>query len=323
MRAVVVAGPGGPEVLTVGDLPAPEPGDGQLLVEVAAAGVNYIDVYQRTGRYPVPTPFTLGLEGSGRVGALGPGVSGFAVGDRVAWADQLGSYAEQVLVAADRAVPVPDAVDDERAAAALLQGMTAQYLVSSTYPVQAGDTVLVHAAAGGVGLLLVQMARLRGAVVLGTASTREKADLAIAAGADAVIDYTTEDVAARARELTGGVGVAAVYDGVGASTFDASLAALRPRGTLALFGGASGPVPAFDPMRLSAGGSLFLTRPTLFHYVTERAELLERAGEVLSLAASGDLDLRIGGRYALADAGRAHEDLEARRTTGKVLLLPE
>ncbi len=319
MQAVLVRRTGGPEVLEVAEVAAGEPGPGQLLVSLAAAGVNFIDVYHREGRYPLPLPFTPGLEGAGTVTALGPEVSGFAPGDRVAWASALGSYAEQVLVSAAAAVPVPAEVDLHTAAAVALQGMTAHYLACATYPVQPGDTVLVHAAAGGVGLLLTQIVGIRGGRVIATCSA-EKAALARAAGAQEVLDYA--EVPARVRQLTGGEGVAAVYDGVGQATFDASLASLRPRGVLALFGASSGPVPPVDLQRLNAAGSVYVTRPTLAHYTATRAELLARAGEVLGWVAQGRLRVHVGARYPLDQARRAHEDLQARRTTGKLLLLP-
>ncbi len=322
MRAVVVAEYGGPDVLKVEELPAPEPGPGQLRVAVGAAGVNYIDTYQRSGAYPVPTPFTLGMEGAGTVEAVGRGVTEFAVGDRVAWSASLGSYAERVLVAEQQAVAVPAGLVDEQAAAVLLQGMTAHYLTHSTYPVQPGDTALVHAAAGGVGLLLTQMVKERGGRVLATVSTAEKEKLAREAGADEVIRYTEVNFAEQARRLTDGVGVNVVYDGVGKTTVDGSLASLRPRGMLVVYGAASGPVPPFDLQRLNVGGSLFVTRPTLAHYVATRAELLQRAGDVLTAVAEGRLVVRIGGRFPLAEARSAHEELQGRRTTGKLLLLP-
>lgn len=326
MLAIQVSRTGGPEVLEVVELPDPEPGEGQLLVEVAAAGVNYIDTYHREGLYPMPVPFVPGLEGSGRVSAIGPGgngTGGFEVGDRVAWKGAPGSYAQRALVPVAEALAVPDEVDDELAAAIPLQGLTAHYLVTSTYPVQAGDTVLVHAAAGGVGLLLTQLATARGARVIGTVSTPEKERLAREAGAAEVIRYTeVDDLAAAVRDLTGGEGVAAAYDGVGADTFDASLASLRPRGMLVLYGASSGPVPAFEPQRLAAGGSLLLTRPILAHYTATRDELAWRAREVFDAVLAGDLEMHISARYALTDARAAHEDLQARRTTGKVLLLP-
>jgi NADPH2:quinone reductase len=317
MRAVIVSRHGGPDVLEVRDEPDLQPGPGQLLVDVEVAGVNYRDVYERE-RVGTP-PLIAGVEGAGTVAEVGEGVSGVATGDRVGWTNAPGSYAERVLVDAAKAVPVPDGVSSELAAAALLQGMTAHYLATSTYPIQAGDTVLVHAAAGGVGLLLTQMAKLRGGRVIGTTSTDEKARLAAEAGADEVIGY--EGFAERTRELTGGEGVAAVYDGVGQSTFDESLASLRRRGVMVLYGSASGSVEPFDPMRLQAAGSVFLTRPTLMHYADAREELLERAGDVFGWIASGDLDVRIGGRYPLDDARRAQEDLQSRRTTGKLVLI--
>lgn len=323
MRAVQVSTHGGPEALEPAELRPPQPGPGELLVDVAAAGVNYIDTYHRSGTYSRSLPFVPGLEGAGRVAAVGPGVDGMRAGDRVAWADAPGSYAEQVVVPAERVVPVPADVDDETAAAALLQGMTAHYLAVSTYPVGEGDSVLVHAAAGGVGLLLTQLVTTRGGRVIGTVSTAEKEQLAREAGAAEVIRYTeVDDLAAAVRQLTGGDGVAVVYDGVGVSTFDASLAALRRRGVLVLFGAASGPVPPFDIQRLNSGGSLFLTRPTLQHYTATREELTWRAAEVYAAVASGELRIRIGGRYPLERARQAHEELQGRRTTGKLLLLP-
>jgi NADPH2:quinone reductase len=322
VRAIVVTGHGGPEVLELRDEPAPRPGPGGLLVDVEAIGVNYRDVYERegAGSYGGAPPLIAGVEGAGIVAKTGEGVDEFSPGDRVAWAAAPGSYAEQVVVDAGRAVPVPEGVSSEVAAAALLQGMTAQYLCNSTYPVQRGDDVLVHAAAGGVGLLLTQMVRLRGGQVIGTTSTAEKAHRAREAGASEVLGY--DGFAAPVRELTGGVGVAAVYDGVGQATFDGSLESLRPRGYLVLYGSASGRVPPVDPMRLAGGGSLFLTRPTLGSYTATREELLERAGAVFGWIADGRLDVEIGARYPLEEAARAHEDLESRRTTGKLLLLP-
>ncbi|MEU4767225.1 quinone oxidoreductase [Actinosynnema sp. NPDC023794] len=321
-KAVVVRATGGPEALEIADVEAPSPGPGELLVDVAAAGVNFIDCYHREGRYPLSLPFGPGMEGAGRVSAVGPDVAGFAVGDRVAWAQSLGSYAEQAVVPVKYAVPVPEGVDDDTAGALLLQGLTAHYLVASTYPVQKGDTVLVHAAAGGVGLLLVQLAKARGARVIGTVSTEAKEALAREAGADEVIRYDLVDFAPEVRELTDGVGVEAVYDGVGKTTFDGSLASVKPRGVLALFGASSGAVPPFDPQRLNEAGSVFLTRPSLGAHVATREELEWRAGELFAAVVDGSLTVRIGGRYPLAEARRAHEDLEARRTTGKLLLLP-
>lgn len=320
MRAVQVHEQGGPDKLELVDVADPQPDAGKLLVEVAAVGVNYIDTYQRQGIYPMKTPFVLGLEGAGTVRAVGPDVTGVAVGDRVAWKDVLGSYAEQVVVPSASAVPVPDGIGDELAAALALQGMTAHYLVTSTYPVQAGDWTVVHAAAGGVGLLLTQLIKRRGGRVLATTSTAEKAELARGAGADEIASY--DDFADRARELTGGEGVPVVYDGVGRSTFDRSLDALRPRGLMVLYGASSGPVPPVDLQTLNAKGSLFVTRPTLVHYTRDRDELLARANDVFGWAAEGALDVRIGARYPLDAARQAHEDLQGRRTTGKLLLLP-
>jgi NADPH2:quinone reductase len=322
MRAALIRAHGGPEAIEVAELPDPTPGPGQLLVDVAAAGVNFVDVYHRTGAYPGDLPLQLGTEAAGRVAEVGEGVVGVEPGDRVAWAMRPGAYATRAVVAAEVAVPVPAGVSDEDAAAVLLQGMTAQYLTHSTYPVQPGDTVLVHAAAGGTGALIVQMVVRRGGNVIATTSTEEKAALAREAGAAEVIRYDQADVAAEVRRITNGTGVAAVYDGVGASTFDASLASLRPRGYLVLFGAASGPVPPVDPRRLQAGGSLFLTRPTLAHYMASREELLERAAAVFDLVASGELTVRIGGRYPLDEVGTSHADLESRRTTGKLLIVP-
>ncbi|RJQ81377.1 quinone oxidoreductase family protein [Amycolatopsis panacis] len=320
--AVQITRTGGPEVLEPAEVPVGPPGEGKLLVDVAAAGVNYIDTYQRQGIYPLELPFVLGMEGAGTVAEVGEGVTGFAPGDRVAWQGVLGSYAARAAIPATVAVKVPAGVSDEVAAATMLQGVTAHYLVRSTYEVKAGDDVLVHAAAGGVGLLLVQLAKARGARVIGTVSTEEKAQLARGAGADHVIRYDREDFAAVTRELTGGEGVAVVYDGVGKDTVDGSLASLRIRGTLALFGAASGPVPPLDPQRLNSGGSLYLTRPTAAHYVRTREELDWRADELFAAVQDGSLDIRIGGRYPLAEARRAHEDLQGRRTTGKLLLIP-
>ncbi|WHT22189.1 quinone oxidoreductase [Crossiella sp. CA-258035] len=321
MRAVQVQAYGGPEVLVAAEVADPVAGPGELLVRVAASGVNYIDTYHRTGVYPVPLPFTPGLEGAGEVVAVGDGVTGHSVGARVAWASAIGSYAELVAVPASAVVPVPDGVDLVVAAGSMLQGMTAHYLTTSTYPVQAGDDVLVHAAAGGMGLLLTQFVKAKGGRVIGTVSTAEKEKLAREAGADEIIRYTEADVAEQARALTGGRGVSVVYDGVGASTFDASLASLRPRGVLALYGAASGQVPPVDLQRLNQAGSVFVTRPSLGHYTANREELVWRASEVLSGVADGSLNIRIGARYALGEARQAHEDLEGRRTTGKVLLL--
>jgi NADPH2:quinone reductase len=320
VRAVVIAEHGGPAVLRVAERPTPEPGPGELLVDVGAAGVNYRDVYERAGVIPgLVLPLVAGVEGAGTVAAVGEGVTGFAAGDRVCWWNAQGSYAEQAIVPVAQAVPTPAGLSDETAAAAILQGMTAHYLVKSTYPVQPGDWVLVQAAAGGVGLLLVQLVKRLGGHVIGTTSAPEKAEIARAAGADEVIGY--EEIAERVRELTGGEGVAVVYDGVGGSTFDASLASLRLRGTLAVFGMASGPPAPLDMFRLFAGG-YFATMANLGVYTATREELLWRAGEVFDWIEAGDLEIRIGGRYSLDEAARAHEELEGRRSTGKLVLLP-
>jgi NADPH2:quinone reductase len=309
MRAVLIRSHGGPEVLEVVHAPPPGAGPGELLVDVAAVGVNYRDVYEREGAYGGDLPRIIGVEGAGSV---------VGTGDRVAWVSAPGSYAEQVTVDPERAVPIPEDISDEVAAAALLQGITAHYLSTSTHEVEPGENVLVHAAAGGVGLLLTQIVAMRGGRVIATTSTDEKAELARDAGAADVIGY--DGFAERVRELTGGRGADVVYDGVGAATFDGSLASLRPRGDLILYGAASGRVPPFDPMRLEAGGSLFLTRPGIRHYTATREELLERAGDVFGWIVEGKLEVRIGARYPLEEARRAHEDLEARRTTGKLLV---
>lgn len=321
MRAIVIEEPGGPDVMRIAEVADPAPGPGEIVVDIEARGVNFIDTYQRSGAYPLPTPFTPGMEAAGVVSAAGEGVTE-AEGQRVGWVMLPGGYAERAVIPASRAVPLPDDVTAEQAASAMLQGLTAHYLTRSTYPIQAGDTVLIHAAAGGAGLLLVQFAKHAGARVIGTVSTEAKADLARTVGADEVIRYTDGgvDVAKAVRELTGGAGVAAVYDGVGADTFDASLASLRRRGVLAVFGQSSGVVPPVDPQRLNKAGSVYLTRPTLAHYIEERGELLERSAELFSMITSGALELRVGGRYPLADAAQAHTDLASRRTTGKLLL---
>jgi NADPH2:quinone reductase len=313
---------GGPAVLAVEERPEPVPGPGQVAVKVAAAGVNFMDCYQRegVGPYKQDLPFGIGGEGAGIVTAVGEGVTEFKPGDHVAWTGVQGSYAEQVVVAAGRAVPVPAHIDLKVAAAVLLQGMTAHYLSSSTFPIQEGNVAVVHAAAGGVGLLLTQMVKRRGGIVVATTSTQAKADLARAAGADHVTTY--DEFVDAVRTVTGERGADVVYDSVGKDTFDNSLAALKVRGMLVLFGGSSGQVPPFDPQRLNTGGSLFLTRPTLVHYAAERGELLWRAGDLFNWIATGELDVRIGGTYSLAEAGQAHADLEARRTTGKLLLVP-
>lgn len=323
MRAVQVKRAGGPEVLEVVELDDPVPGPGEVLVEVAAAGVNYIDTYQREGIYPMELPYVVGLEGTGRVTALGEGVgAGIAVGDRVAWSETLGSYAERVAVPWDKAVPVPDGVADDVAVGALLQGMTAHFLVTDTVPLRGGETVLVHAAAGGVGLLLTQLAAARGARVVATVSTPEKEELARAAGAAEVIRYTEVDDLAAAVRGHAPDGVDAAFDSVGKTTFDASLASLRRRGVLVLYGAASGPVPAVDPQRLNSAGSVFLTRPKLFDHIVGTDALRARADAVYAEVVAGRLDVRVGHRYPLDRARTAHEDLQARRTTGKVLLLP-
>jgi NADPH:quinone reductase len=321
-KAVLVEKTGGPDVLSLVDRDPGAPGAGQLRVRVAAAGVNFIDVYFRTGLYPRPLPFVVGLEGAGRVEAVGPDVVDISPGDRVAWASAPGSYAESAIVPAGAAVRVPEAVSDELAAAAMLQGMTAHYLVHSIRPPAPGNWALVHAAAGGTGLLLVQMLRAAGMHVIGTCGSAEKAALVRDAGADGVVRYDTDDFVAAARAATNGRGVHFVFDGVGRATFDGSLASLRPRGLLALFGQSSGPVPPFDLQRLNAGGSLLVTRPSLAHFVATRAELEERAGAVLGAVAAGRLSVRIGARFPLAQAADAHRALEARETTGKLLLIP-
>ncbi len=321
--ALVVTRTGSGDVLRVEDRAAGIPGSGEVLVEVAAAGVNFIDVYQREGVYPMPTPYVAGNEGAGVVVGTGPDVEGIEVGDRVAWPQTLGSASRYAVVPAAMVVAVPDGVDLEIAAAVMLQGLTAHYLTTSTYAVESGTVALVHAAAGGVGQLLVQMVKGRGGHVVATAGTSEKCETASALGADHVIPYReVDDLAAEVRRLTDGRGVDVAYDGIGKDTFDASLASLRPRGTLALFGGASGQVPPFDLQRLNSGGSLFVTRPTLGHHLATREELEWRASEVLGAVADGSLRVEVGGRYALTDAATAYADLEGRRTQGKLLLLP-
>jgi NADPH2:quinone reductase len=321
MRAVVVHEHGGPDVLTVGDWDEPVPGEGELLVQVAAAGVNFVDIYNREGRPPYggPVPYIPGGEGAGTVVSTGPGVTGFAAGDPVAWNSAPGSYAEMAIVRASAAVLVPAGVDLRTAAAVMLQGVTAHYLCHSTYPVAQGDPAVVHAAAGGVGLLLTQLVKMRGGVVIATTSTPQKAELARQAGADHLAGY--EDFGEVVREVTGGAGAAVVYDGVGQATFDASLASLRPRGYMVLYGGASGPVPPVDVQRLNTGGSLYLTRPTMGHYMATRDELLGRVNDLFGWIAAGRLSVRVGATYPLAEAARAQDDLAARRTTGKLLLL--
>jgi NADPH:quinone reductase len=322
MKAIRIHEYGGPEVYRYEDVPEPVAGAGQALVAIEAVGVNFIEVYQRTGLYPVPLPATPGSEAAGTVVALGPGVPGFAVGDRVAWQGGAGAYAERAVVPAERLVRLPEGVSARQGAAAMLQGMTAHYLACSTFPLRPGDTCLVHAAAGGVGLLLCQIAKRRGARVIGTVSTEEKAALARGAGADEVIRYTEQDFEAEVKRLTGGAGVQVVYDSVGRTTFERSLRCLAPRGTLALFGQSSGPVTPFDPQVLARSGSLYLTRPVLGDYTATRAELLERAGEVLGWVREGTLRLRVGRELPLSQAAEAHRALQGRATTGKLLLIP-
>jgi NADPH2:quinone reductase len=322
VKAVRVHAPGGPEALRYEEVDIPTPGAGEALVRIAASGVNYLDVQYRTGRVKAAAPFVIGSEGAGTVEAVGAEAGGVAVGDRVAWAMVLGAYAEYARVPAARLVPVPGTVSLEDAAAVMLQGMTAHYLTHSTFPLQPGATVLVHAGAGGVGAMITQVARLRGATVIATAGTDEKAGIARAAGASHVIVYTREPFEAAVRRLTGGRGVDVVYDSVGRDTFDGSLGSLRPRGGLALLGFSSGPVAPFDPAILGVKGSLFLTRPGLNQYIATREELLTRAGDVFAWLSAGSLRLRIDRVLPLADAAAAHEALEARRTAGKVLLTP-
>jgi len=322
MKVVRVHKYGGPEVLTLEEIPVPEPKAGEARVKIAANGVNYIDIYQRTGLYPLQTPFTLGMEGAGVVDAIGEGVTEVKKGDRVAYAMILGSYAEYAIVPASKLAPLPSNLDAKSGAALMLQGMTAHYLAHSTCPLTKDDTALIHAAAGGVGLLLVQIAKQRGALVIGTVSTEAKAQLASDAGADHVILYTQTDFLAEVKRITDGKGVHVVYDSVGQTTFDKGLDCLRPRGTMVLFGQSSGPVAPFDPGKLAAKGSLFLTRPTLAHYTLARAELLQRAGDLFNWTASGELKLRIEKTFPLAEAAEAHRQLAGRQTTGKLILLP-
>jgi NADPH2:quinone reductase len=322
MKAIQVSQTGGPEALVLVDLPAPNPKANEAVVQVKAAGVNFIDVYFREGRYPAQVPFINGQEGAGVVTEVGSDVSEVQPGDRVAYTGVIGSYAEFAAVPANRLVKIPDELNLEQAAAAMLQGMTAHYLLHSTYKLQAGETALIHAAAGGVGLLLVQMAKKIGARVIGTAGAAEKAQLARDAGADECIVYTEADFETETRRLTNGKGVNVVYDGVGKATFDKDLNVLVPRGYLVLFGGSSGAVPPFDLIKLSQKGSLYITRPTLVNYIATRDDLEWRATDVLGLIAGGDLKLRIHKAYPLADAAQAHRDLEGRKTTGKLLLIP-
>lgn len=323
MQAIVVRTPGGPEVMHLVEMPDPVPGEGEILVETDAIGVNYIDIYRREGRYPQPEPRIPGEEGAGRVVAVGPNALGFKPGDRVVWTTVLGSYATRVLVPAYRAVHVPDGMDMQTAAAALVHGMTAHYLINDSYKVKSGDTLLVHAAAGGVGLLLVQMIKERGGRVIGTVSSEAKEQLARAHGADEIIRYDqVTDLAAEVKRLTDGEGVHAVYDGVGAATFEASLASLRLRGTMVLYGGASGAVPPFDLMNLAWGGSLTLTRPYMEHFRATREEFEWRAGEVFQGILDKTLKITIDSTYPLANAPEAHANLASRRTMGKLLLIP-
>jgi NADPH2:quinone reductase len=322
MKAVRVHSPGGPEALRYEDVDTPVPRSGEALVKIEAAGVNFVDVYQRTGLYKIPMPATLGQEGAGVVSAVGDGVTAVRVGERVAYTGVLGAYAEYAVVPAERLVALPDGVSARQAAAAMLQGMTAQYLATSTWTLRVGQTCLVHAAAGGVGLLLCQIAKMRGARVIGTTSTEEKAALARGAGADEVILYTRQDFEEETKRLTGFRGVHVVYDSVGKTTFLKGLNCLVPRGMMVLFGQSSGPVDPIDPQVLSQRGSLFLTRPTLAHYILTRQDLLARAGEVLGWVRDGRLKLRIDREYPLASAADAHRALEGRETTGKVLLIP-
>jgi NADPH2:quinone reductase len=322
MRAVRVHRFGGPESLVYEEAPVPEPGPGQVRLKIEASGINFIDVYFREGRYPGQLPITLGSEAAGVVDALGPGVTDFKPGERAAYAMIRGSYAEYAVVPADELVAVPDGIDARTAAAALLQGMTAHYLVYSTYPLQAGDTALIHAAAGGLGLLLVQVARMRGARTIGTVSTPAKAQLAQKAGLDDAILYTQVDFEQEVKRLTGGKGVNVVYDSVGKTTFEKSLNCLKPRGYLVLCGQSSGAVPPFDPQVLNPKGSLFLTRPTLGHYIADRAELLWRAGDLFKWIAEGKLDIHIDRAFPFSEAAAAHTYLESRQSVGKLLLVP-
>ena len=321
MKAVQVKQPGGPEVLELEDLAVPQPKPNEAVVKIAAAGVNFIDVYNRTGHYKVPLPFVPGQEGAGTVTAVGKNVTTVKVGDRVAYTGVLGSYAEYASAPADRLVKIPSGLNERDAAAAMLQGMTAHYLLHDTFPLKRGQTALVHAAAGGVGLLLVQMAHNLGARVIGTVSTEEKAKLAREAGADDVILYMQADFEAETKRLTDGKGVDVVYDSVGKTTFDKGLNLLRPRGMMVLYGGSSGPVPALDPLVLTQKGSLFLTRPSLLHYIITAEQLQARAGAVLDMIRQGKVKLRIQHTYPLAQAQQAHRDLEGRKTTGKLLLI--
>jgi len=322
MQAIQILTTGGPEVLTLRDIPTPTPGPGEVLIRVEASGVNFIDTYLREGRYPAHLPYVLGQEAAGIVAALGPDVTAVKVGDRVAWCGIPGTYAEFAVAPAGRLVPIPASVTSQQAAAAILQGMTAHYLCHSTYPIQRGDEVLIHAGAGGTGLLLIQMAKSLGARVFTTVSTEEKAALARSAGAGEIILYTQEDFATKVKQLVSGPGLHAVYDSVGKTTFDKSLEVLRPRGMMVLFGGSSGAVPPFDLIKLSTMGSLFVTRPTLKDYIATHADLESRAAAVFNGIANGTLKLRLEFTYPLADAAQAHRDLQSRKTTGKLILIP-
>jgi NADPH2:quinone reductase len=322
MKAIQVKQVGGPEAMELVELPVPQPKANEAVVKLAASGVNFIDVYFREGRYKSPVPFVLGQEGAGVVTAVGADAKSLKVGDRVAWSGLQGAYAEYAAVAADRLVPIPKGVSDQQAAAAMLQGMTAHYLSHDTHPLKPDETALIHAAAGGVGLLLVQMAHNIGARVIATVSTEEKAKLARDAGADEIILYAQADFEAETKRLTGGKGVDVVYDSVGKTTFEKGLNVLRARGMMVLFGGSSGAVPPFDPIILTQKGSLFLTRPSLGNYIATREELVARSSAVFTMITAGKLKLRIEHTYPLAEAQRAHRDLEGRKTTGKLLLIP-
>jgi NADPH:quinone reductase len=322
MKAIQVKKPGGIDTLEVVDLPVPQPKPKEAVVKLAAIGVNFIDVYHREGRYPAPPPFVIGQEGAGVVTAVGSEVKSLKLGDRVAYTSVMGSYAECAAVPADRLVAIPPGVSDRQAAATMLQGMTAHYLAYDTFPLKKGDTALIHAAAGGVGLLLTQMAHNLGARVIATVSTQEKAKLARDAGADDIILYTQQDFESETKRLTGGRGVDVVYDSVGKTTFEKGLNIIRPRGTMALFGGSSGAVPPFDPLVLTQKGSLFLTRPSLNHHIITAEDLQKRAAAVFGLIAAGKLNLRIEHTYPLVEARQAHAELEGRKTTGKLLLIP-
>ena len=322
MKAIQVQKTGGPEVLTLVDLSIPKPKANEALVKIAASGINFIDVYFREGRYPATLPFVDGQEAAGTVTEVGSEVKSVKPGDRVAYSNVIGSYAEYAAVPAERLVQVPDKISDQQAAAAMLQGMTAHYLINTTYPLKKGETALIHAAAGGVGLLLVQMAKNIGARVIGTVGSEEKAKLARDAGADEVIIYTNQDFEAETKRLTENKGVHVVYDGVGKSTFEKGLNVLRPRGYMVLFGGASGAVSPFDPIALSQKGSLFVTRPSLLHYIATRQELEHRSSDVFNMIVAGKLKLRVGHVYKLEEVQQAHRDLEGRKTTGKILLVP-